>query len=77
MRTCESCRYMDGNGFMKGYGRCRRNPPTDDESWPATSADNWCGEWKETLEVEQARHLEQVTENMRRIGDFHAPGTGA
>jgi hypothetical protein len=40
-RRCETCRYFDNvNG-----GLCRHSPPVRDQTWPATSKDDWCGSW--------------------------------
>ena len=60
---CKNCDWFDddcvnnhGETFAKGWGRCRRHPPTcHAESdpdvnvfhtlWPSVNIDDWCGEF--------------------------------
>jgi hypothetical protein len=53
-RRCETCRWWDTSIKLgTDMGLCRRMPPlriieggvTPDGEWPATSNDDWCGEW--------------------------------
>jgi hypothetical protein len=53
---CQSCRYWTGKDTP--VGECRRMPPISSSIlhgkvmsaaqpiWPATNADDWCGEWQ-------------------------------
>lgn len=54
--TCQSCRFWSGKNAPAG--ECRRMPPVHSSIhhgevmsaaqpvWPATNADDWCGEWQ-------------------------------
>ena len=49
-RRCETCRFWDHYQNIKGRGCCRIRAPigiNDDDGWPTTRLDDWCGEWKE------------------------------
>ena len=53
---CRSCRFWTGKDYTAG--ECRRFPPIESSIfhgeimsaaqpvWPATNADDWCGEWQ-------------------------------
>ena len=58
-QTCGSCCFWRSEGRAeqgKGWGQCRRMPPTpppiDEEKlvhvgiWPSTQETDWCGEWR-------------------------------
>lgn len=49
--NCSTCIHYDANGFVRGYGICRRFPPTPyvgkeetEKVWPPVSDDDRCGE---------------------------------
>jgi hypothetical protein len=52
--TCATCRWWDPTSWNGAHGQCRRAPPVYTAqsipgwgAWMATSATDWCGEWKE------------------------------
>ncbi len=49
--VCANCRYFAASGAQAAVGICHRYPPqiTTVAEMPMVVADNWCGEWKESI----------------------------
>jgi len=74
MERCENCRYW----HEPIGGACRRSAPrtthfSEMSDWrhPHCHPDDWCGEWRETVEAQAARVLRMAEVNQ----DLRTPST--
>ena len=84
VESCSNCRYWfeikdecpdeeGGEDYSDelSTGSCQRYPPSDlnyPPEWPTLVEGEWCGEWKETVEAEQHRIMdEQQAELKKRL----------
>jgi hypothetical protein len=53
-RACANCDFWDKNERV-ARGVCRRDPPKADSAmlWPATNADDWCGEFEPRMDEDE------------------------
>lgn len=57
MPRCVDCLFWKRWGSRRSYGQCRRFPPTvgeapDEAHFTQTTEQDWCGEHKETRDLE-------------------------
>lgn len=63
-QKCGTCRFWKGDGKDEDLRSCRRYPPVFTHvgvppldfravDWPSVLENDWCGEWRETFEVER------------------------
>lgn len=66
---CGNCRYFHAGEETPRQGACCAHPPVrirgEQDGWPFTLADYWCGEWR--AKVEAADEIERLRKALYEI----------